>query len=60
MPLKKAQSKKSQQKAVAFNVRELLKDNQKSGKEKGQSGKPRSKSQILAIALSKAGVKKKK
>ena len=30
------------------------------GKEKGQSGKPRSKAQILAIALSKAGVPKKR
>ena len=61
MPLKKAnnQSKKSQQKAVAFNIRELKKDNLKSGKEKGQSGKPRSQKQILAIALSKAGVSKK-
>jgi hypothetical protein len=32
----------------------LNKDNLKSGKEKGASGKPRSKQQIIAIAISAA------
>ena len=51
MPLKKGKS----QKVISANIRELYKDNKKSGKEKGQMGKPRSKSQIIAIALSMAG-----
>lgn len=51
MPLKKGKS----QKVISANIRELYKDNKKSGKEKGAGGKPRSKSQIVAIALSMAG-----
>lgn len=51
MPLKKGKS----QKVISANIRELYKDNKKSGKEKGQMGKPRSKSQIIAIALQLAG-----
>lgn len=41
-------------KNVSKNIRELYKDNKKSGKARGANGKPRSRSQILAIALSKA------
>lgn len=33
-------------------------DNKKKGKARGAGGKPRSKKQIVAIALSKAGKKK--
>jgi hypothetical protein len=51
MPLKKGSSRK----VISANIRELYKDNKKSGKEKGQMGKTRSKSQIIAIALSMAG-----
>ena len=47
-------------KNVSKNISELYKDNKKSGKEKGQNGKPRSRSQILAISLSVAGKAKKK
>lgn len=36
---------------ISQNIKELYKDNQKAGKEKGQNGKPRSRSQIIAIAL---------
>ncbi len=32
-------------------IKELKTDNKKSGKEKGQNGKPRSKKQIVAIAM---------
>jgi hypothetical protein len=39
---------------ISANIKELYKDNKKSGKEKGQMGKPRSKSQIVAIAFSMA------
>jgi len=60
MPLKKGSS----QKIIGENIRELYKDNKKTGKAKGQDGKARSKSQILAIALSigskkRQGTKKK-
>lgn len=41
-------------------MREMMADNKKKGKEKGAGGKPRSKKQMLAIALNTAGVKKKK
>ncbi len=47
-------------KNIGKNIKELQADNKKSGKAKGANGKPRSKKQILAIALSKAGVSKKK
>ncbi len=56
MPLKKAKgtSKKAVQSAVSSNIRELMKDNKKSGKARGAGGKVRPMNQILAIALSKA------
>lgn len=47
-------------KNIGKNITELKKDNLKKGKERGANGKVRSKKQILAIALSKAGVIKKK
>jgi len=46
-------------KNIGKNISELKADNKKKGKERGSGGKPRSNKQILAIALSKAGVKKK-
>lgn len=45
-------------KNVKANFRELYADNKKSGKARGANGKPRSRAQIAAIALSKAGRKK--
>lgn len=56
MPLRKAKgtSKKAVQSAVSSNIRELMKDNKKSGKARGAGGKTRPMNQILAIALSKA------
>lgn len=54
MPLKKGK------KNVGYNIRELMKDNKKKGKAKGAGGKTRSRKQILAIALSTAGISKKK
>jgi len=51
MPLKKGSS----QKTISANIRELMRDNKKTGKARGQGGKPRSRKQILAIALSVAG-----
>lgn len=56
MPLKKAtnNSKSSVQKAISQNIRELYKDNQKPGKEKGNNGIPRGRKQIIAIAISQA------
>lgn len=39
---------------------ELKADNQKSGKERGVNGKPRSRKQMIAIALTKTGKSKKK
>jgi hypothetical protein len=53
MPLKKGSSRK----VISENIRELYKDNKKSGKAKGAGGKARNKSQILAIALSLSGKK---
>lgn len=47
-------------KNIGKNIRELKADNLKSGKAKGQGGKARPMKQILAIALQKAGYKKKK
>lgn len=42
-------------KSVAKNMRELYADNEKSGKEKGASGKKRKRSQMVAIAMRAAG-----
>jgi hypothetical protein len=47
MPLKKGK------KNISANIKELYADNKKSGKEKGANGKPRSRAQIIAIAMSK-------
>lgn len=44
-------AKGSSKKAIASRFKELYADNKKSGKERGQNGKPRSKAQIIAIAL---------
>lgn len=41
-------------KNIGKNIRELKKDNLKSGKARGANGKVRPMKQILAIALSKA------
>jgi hypothetical protein len=50
---------KSGNKNVGYNIKELMADNKKKGNARGANGKPRSKKQILAIALSKAGISKK-
>lgn len=55
MPLKKGSSRK----VISENIRELYRDNKKSGKEKGAGGKARPKSQIIAIALNFAKKNKK-
>jgi hypothetical protein len=47
-------------KNVSKNFRELYADNKKSGKARGAKGTPRSRKQIIAIALSAAGKSKKK
>ncbi len=47
-------------KNVSKNIRELYKDNKKKGKAKGAGGKPRSRKQIIAIALNAAGKSKPK
>ena len=44
---------------VSANIRELTADNKKKGKARGAGGKPRSKKQIVAIALAAAGKSKK-
>ena len=46
-------------KSVSANIRELMVDNKKKGKERGAGGKPRSRKQIIAIALRAAGKSKK-
>lgn len=46
-------------KNIGRNIKELEADNLKKGKAKGANGKVRPMKQILAIALSKASVKKK-
>jgi hypothetical protein len=45
-------------KNVSKNFRELYEDNKKSGKARGANGKPRSRKQIIAIALSKSPKRK--
>lgn len=45
-------------KNIKKNFHELYADNKKKGKERGANGKPRSRAQIIAIALSKSGKKK--
>jgi hypothetical protein len=45
-------------KDVSKNISELYADNKKSGKARGAMGKPRSRDQIIAIALSAAGKSK--
>lgn len=47
-------------KSVGKSIRELIKDNKKTGKARGANGKVRSRKQIIAIALSAAGKSKKK
>lgn len=54
MPLKKGK------KNVSANIKELYDDNKKKGKERGANGKPRSRKQIIAIAMNAAGMKNKK
>lgn len=39
-------------KSVSRNIKELVADNKKKGKERGANGKPRSRKQIVAIAIS--------
>ena len=41
-------------KNIGDNIRELIQDNKKSGKAKGQNGRPRSMQQIKAIAINAA------
>ena len=55
MPLKKGSS----QKTISMNIRELVKDNKKTGKAKGAMGVARPMKQIVAISLSMAGKTKK-
>jgi hypothetical protein len=45
-------------KDVSKNMHELAMDNKKKGKERGAGGKPRSREQMIAIALSAAGKSK--
>lgn len=40
---------------VSSNIRELYKDNKKSGKARGANGKVRKRDQIIAIAMHAAG-----
>ena len=41
-------------KNIGRNIKELIADNKKTGKAKGANGKPRSRKQILAIAISQS------
>lgn len=41
-------------KNVSANIKELYNDNKKKGKARGANGKPRSRKQIVAIAISAA------
>ncbi len=43
---------------VQKNIKELMKDNKRSGKERGNNGKVRSKDQIIAIAYHAAHMDK--
>jgi hypothetical protein len=43
---------------IKKNIRELFADNKKKGKSRGANGRPRSRKQIIAIALSAAKRKK--
>lgn len=45
---------------VSKNIKELYKDNKKSGKARGANGKVRGRKQIIAIAINAAGKGKKK
>ncbi len=45
-------------KNISKNIKELYKDNLKSGRAKGAGGKPRSRAQIIAIAISASKKKK--
>ena len=45
-------------KNVSANISELYADNKKKGKARGAMGKPRSRDQIVAIALTAAGKSK--
>lgn len=47
-------------KSVSANIKELYKDNKKKGKARGANGKPRSRKQIIAIAMKAAGKSKMK
>ena len=47
-------------KNVGKNIKELIKDNKKSGNVKGANGKTRPMKQIIAISLNAAGKSKKK
>ncbi len=45
-------------KNIGKNIKELYADNKKSGKARGANGKPRSRRQIIAIAVSAAKKKR--
>ena len=45
-------------KDVSKNMSELARDNRRNGSERGAGGKPRSRQQMIAIALSAAGKSK--
>jgi len=47
-------------KSVSQNIRELQRDNKRKGKARGAEGKPRSRKQIIAIALNAAGKSRKR
>jgi len=56
MPLEKGSSKKT----ISMNIKELVKDNKKTGKAKGAMGVARPMKQIVAISLSLAKKSKNK
>lgn len=45
---------------ISRNIHELTADNKKSGRARGANGKPRSRAQIIAIAMHAAGKGRKK